>query len=89
MININKNITLTGNIEINGAPVANLSATLATDGNKQASINRYISNQDLYSSNKAEVRNDIAEFETVVYAVEDEIAKEVAVQKAKLEKRGK
>lgn len=89
MLDINKNITLNGISKINGVQVASINATIATDGNKQASINSYISNKDLYDANKAEVRNDIAEFNRAVYELEDELIKEVEVQKAKLEKRGK
>lgn len=88
MVNINKNITLNGTSEINGVPVVYMSATIETDGNS-ANINKNIQNQDLYNSNKVEVRKDMSAFEEEVYRVEDELVKEAAIQASKLEKRGK
>lgn len=88
MLKVNKNITLNGTSEINGVQAVYMSATIATDGNS-ASINKNITNQEVYNANKAEVRKDMADFEEVVYATEDELIKDTAVQAAKLEKRGK
>ena len=38
-----------------------------------ANVNKNITNQEVYNANKVAVRADIAEFETKVYEVEDEL----------------
>lgn len=75
MLEINKNITLTGISKIDGAKVAYMSATISSDGGTGANLNKNITNQELYNSNKVQVRADIAEFEAKVYEVEDELTK--------------
>lgn len=86
MLKVNKNITLNATSEINGVQVVYMSAIVSTEGSN-ANINKNISNQELYNSNKVEVRKDMAEFETAVYAVEDELVKDVALAAAKLNER--
>lgn len=73
MLEVNKNITLTGISKIDGAQVAYMSASISTDGGAGASVNKNITNQELYNTNKAAVRADIAKFEEQVYKVEDEL----------------
>lgn len=73
MLNINKNITLNGVSVIDGVQVAYMSATISSDGGAGANVNKTITNQEVYNANKATVRADIAEFETKVYEVEDEL----------------
>lgn len=51
------------------AVVASMSASIQEDGS--ISINKYISDKDLYKANKDEVREDMDSFETLVYQ-EDE-----------------
>lgn len=75
MLEINKNITLNGTSLINGVQVAWMSATISSDGGTGANVNKNITNQEVYNANKAQVRADIAAFETKVYEVEDELAK--------------
>ena len=75
MLETNKNITLTGISKIDGAQVAYMSATISSDGGTGAYLNKNITNQELYNSNKVQVRADIAEFEAKVYEVEDELSK--------------
>ncbi|MER2110039.1 MAG: hypothetical protein ABS889_03795 [Desemzia incerta] len=75
MLKTTKSITLNGNSEIDGQPVVNLSATIP-DNTGVGNINQYIQNVELYEKNKAAVRKDIADFQTAVYEVEDEIAAE-------------
>lgn len=94
MLNINKNITLNGVSLINGVQVVYMSATISSDGGSGANMNKSITNQELYNSNKAQVRADIAEFEQEVYKVEDELlaAKTLEVTtdvEAKIRKVGK
>lgn len=73
MLNINKNITLNGVSIIDGVQVAYMSATISSDGGAGANVNKTITNQEVYNANKATVRADIAEFESKVYEVEDEL----------------
>lgn len=72
MLNINKNITLSGTSVIDGVQVAYMSASISTDGGNGANVNKTITNQELYNANKVQVRADIAEFEKEVYKIEDE-----------------
>lgn len=86
MLKMNKNITLNATSEINGAQVVHMSATISTNGGN-ASISKSITNKELYDSNKVEVRKDMNDFEIDVYAVEDELVKDVALAAAKLNER--
>ena len=74
MLNINKNITLSGTSMIDLKQVAYMSATISTNGGSGANINKNITNQELYKANKEQVRADIAEFEKEVYKIEDELS---------------
>ena len=73
MLEVNKNITLTGISKIDGAQVAYMSASISTEGGAGANVNKTITNQELYNTNKVAVREDIAEFEQQVYKLEDEL----------------
>lgn len=74
MLKVTKNTTMSGQSFINDTLVASMSATIGTDGD--GNINKYINNKALYAANKADVRADMTEFETQVYAVQDEILDE-------------
>lgn len=78
MLKTTKSITLNGNSEIDGQTVVNLSATIP-DSTGVGNISQYIQNAELYEKNKAAVRKDIADFQTAVYDVEDQIANESLV----------
>jgi hypothetical protein len=80
MLNVNKNITLSGTSTIDGVQVAYMSASISTDGGNGANVNKTITNQEVYMANKAQVRADIAQFETKVYEIEDEISSESSEQ---------
>lgn len=73
MLKINKNITLNATSEIEGQVVVYMSASISTDGNSSANINKSIANQELYTVNKVSVREDMKQFEDEVYKVEDEL----------------
>lgn len=73
MLVLNKNITLNGVSQINGQSVVYMSASLSTDNSSSSNVNKSISNQELYNANKAQVRQDMADFEDAVYRVEDEL----------------
>lgn len=72
MLELNKNISLTGTSIIEGVQVAYMNATISSDGGG-ANVNKTITNQEAYNANKVQVRADIAAFEQEVYKVEDEL----------------
>lgn len=73
MLEVVKNMTLNGVSKIDGQPVAYMNASLSTDGNGSNNINTNIVNRELYNANKEQVRQDIADFDEMVYAQEDEL----------------
>lgn len=73
MLEVNRNITLTGISKIDGVQVVYMTATISSDGGSGANVNETITNQEVYNANKAQVRADIAEFKNKVYEVEDEL----------------
>ena len=73
MLKINKTINLNATSEIDGQVVAYMNASISTDGNTNANINKNISNKELYDANKVAVREDMKQFETEVYKVEDSL----------------
>ena len=73
MLNMTKNITLSGTSIIDGVQIAYMSANISTDGGNGANANKTITNQEVYNANKAQVRADIAAFEQEVYKIEDEL----------------
>ena len=88
MLKVDKNITLNGSSLVNGVQVAWMSATISSDGGVGA--NKTITNQELYNSNKVEVRADITSFEEQVYKLEDELLKSESTEEVtKIRKAGK
>lgn len=73
MLKINKTININGTSEIDGQVVVYMNASISTDGNSNANINKSIANQELYTTNKVTVRADMKQFEDEVYKVEDEL----------------
>lgn len=67
---INKSVSITAtSVTENNQAIAYFSANISDSG---TTSNVNIQNQDLYEANKAQVRKDKADFDTAVYAVEDE-----------------
>ncbi|MEG2246300.1 MAG: hypothetical protein RSC84_02525 [Peptostreptococcaceae bacterium] len=79
MLKINKTINISGTSEIEGKVVVYMNASISTDGNTNANINKSIANQELYNSNKTTGRADMAEFEKEVHKVEDSLNAEIKV----------
>ena len=69
-----KSIHLSGQSIINDQQVANFNANVHVSDNTTGtdSINVFITNRELYNANKAEVRNDLSEFENLVFSIQDE-----------------
>lgn len=77
MLTVNKQINLTGISAISGSQAVFLSAQLKTDGSNNGSISINITNDELYKNNKTECRKDISDFQTKVYALQDELESEL------------
>lgn len=75
MLKTSKSITINGTSTIEGQIVVYMNASLSTDGSTNASINKNISNQELYSLNKDEVRKDMRDFEDLVFEEQDKLSK--------------
>lgn len=71
MLEVNKNITVNGISKIEGVQVVYMSATIATDGSSNANIVKTVTNQEIYNANKTDVRKDMADFENIVYGIQD------------------
>ena len=69
-----KSIHLSGQSIINDQQVANFNANINVSDNATGtdSVNMFITNRELYNANKAEVRNDLNEFEQLVFSIQDE-----------------
>ena len=69
-----KSTHLSGQSIINDQQVANFNANVNVSDNTTGtdSINVFITNRELYNANKAEVRNDLNEFENLVFSIQDE-----------------
>lgn len=77
MLRTSKSITLSGQSFINGTQVSNFSASVNSESGS-SNINSSVINQDLYDANKKEVRQDLADFTTKVYDVEDQLDSEAS-----------
>lgn len=75
MLKTSKSITINGTSTIEGQIIVYMNASLSTDGSTNASINKNISNQELYNLNKDEVRKDMRDFEDLVFAEQDKLSK--------------
>ena len=69
-----KSIHLSGQSIINDQQVANFDANIRVSDNTTGtdSINMFITNRELYNANKTEVRNDLSEFQKLVFSIQDE-----------------
>lgn len=71
-LSTNQSISLTGASTINGVQVATFS-TVVSKGLSYASVSTQITDQDLYEKNKAEVRKDRNDFQTVADNLSDSL----------------
>lgn len=77
MLKTSKSITLIGTSEIEGQQAVYMNATVSTGRNGRVSINKSITNQELYNKNKKAIRKDMSDFELQIYEVEDSLSAEV------------
>lgn len=75
MLESKKSTTLNGYAKIEEKIVVRLSATIGAENNA-GTVNQTIVNSELYDANKDELRKDIADFQTKVSEVQDELGAE-------------
>lgn len=73
MLKTNKTINITGSSMIGNTQVVYMNASLSTDGTTRGNINKNITDDSLYESNKIAVRQDMRDFEDLVYAEQDKL----------------
>lgn len=71
-LTVNKSTSLQGQSIIDGTVVVYLSANISGENAGNSSVSQSIQNQELYAANRVQCRQDITEFQDVVYATEDE-----------------
>lgn len=71
-LSTSQSISLTGASTINGVQVATFS-TVVSKGLSYTSVSMQITDQDLYDKNKAEVRKDRNDFQTVADNLSDSL----------------
>lgn len=79
MLKTTRQITLNGQSVVNDQVIVTFNATIPSETGV-GSTNQYVQNAQLYDANKTQVRRDAAEFQAMVYDVEDEMAAEVPVE---------
>lgn len=84
MLKATRSIKITASSMINGTQAMYMSADLATDGKVTSSTS--IQNVDLYEANKTECRADLAEFQQMVYDLEDQGTQEDIPEQTEPEK---
>lgn len=73
MLKVTKNVTLTGHSIIDGMIGETYSAMIDSDNPVNASLSSYISDKVTYKANRDQCRQDAAEFEDMVFALQDEM----------------
>ena len=71
-LKITQTVTITGTSEIDGQQAAYFSAQIPQEAGS-STINRSVTNQDLYDANRKQVRADEAKFQEKVYDIEDSL----------------
>ena len=83
MLNVNRTINLNASSMINNQVVVYMSATLSTDGQTSENINKNICSQELYELNKEEIRQDMRDFEEMIYKEQDSLFENINSRKVK------
>lgn len=73
MLTTRKIITYTGESKIDGVTAENYQANIDSNNPEDMTISSWQSNKSLYKANRTTCRKDSAEFEDMVYAVQDEM----------------
>ncbi len=83
MLKVNRTINLNASSMINNQVVVYMSATLSTDGQTSENINKNICSQELYELNKEEIRQDMRDFEEMIYKEQDSLFENINSRKVK------
>lgn len=83
MLKVNRIINLNASSMINNQVVVYMSATLSTDGQTSENINKNICSQELYELNKEEIRQDMRDFEEMIYKEQDSLFENINSRKVK------
>lgn len=78
MLTVKKNITLTGNSTIDGAVAENYQAVIPGDNPENMNISSWQQDKAVYKANRAQCRQDKADFEDAAYSLQDEMIAEAA-----------
>ena len=81
MLKVNRTINLNASSVINNQVVVYMSATLSTDGQTSENINKNIYSQELYELNKEEIRQDMRDFEEMIYKEQDSLFENINSRK--------
>ncbi len=73
---IKKNITISATSQIDGKNAAGYSATINSENPEDVNFSPYQIDKDLYKKNRAQCRKDNAEFEDMVYVIQDQMIAE-------------
>ena len=73
MLEVKKNITITGRSVVNGIEVAGYQATINSENPENLNMSNWQVKKDIYKLNRELCRKDQADFEDVVYAIQDEM----------------
>lgn len=76
MLTTKKATHLTGDVLVNGEIAINLQASIKAENVGYSSVQQTILNQELYNANKKECRKDVADFQEMVYEIEDSFLEE-------------
>lgn len=73
MLKIKKSTTITGHSVINGVDVCGYQAIIDNENPEMLSMSEWKNDELLYKENRTVCRADEAEFEDLVYALQDEL----------------
>lgn len=74
MLKTTKTINITATSFVGEKQAVYMSASLSTDGSATGNIVKNIIDQELYETNKVEIRKDMIDFEQQVYAEQDKLS---------------
>ena len=77
MLKISKKITITGQSVINGAIAESYQATIDSSNPANMTMTSWQTAKDVYKANRAECRQNEADFEDMVYELQDQMIAEL------------
>lgn len=80
---LRKNITITASSQIDGKNVEGYSATINSENLDDVSFSQFQTDKELYKKNRTQCRKDNAEFEDLVYTIQDQMIAEKVTEENK------